>query len=384
MRVAIFTDNDFEKVNGVTTTLRAVLQYAPDRMDLRIYTCESVGIEMPEYLALAAPGLRIPYYRQMKVYLPPIRRFLRHAAADGVDLVHLTTPGPVGLAALWVAARLELPMVGSFHTDLAEYARMLSGSTYLGDFVHWYMKWPYGRCQQIFVPSEATRDLLVRSDIPPSRISFWRRGVSTVQFDPAKRSQGLRDRWGVSDRRPAILYVGRLSREKGLDCLAPFTRALAEAGLPHRLIVVGDGPMGGDLRAACRQAVFTGSLTPDDVASAMASSDLFLFPSCTDTAGNVILEAQASGLPVLVTDRGGPRENMRPEKTGFVCRTLSEFLERTIQLLGDSDRRRGFAAEARRYAFTRRWDAALDPLYRAYEAVGASGHSLPVRASAVA
>src|SRR5262249_10536639 len=144
MRVAIFTDNDFEKVNGVTTTLRAVLQHAPEGVDLRIYTCQSAGTNTPEYLGLEAPGIRIPYYREMKVYVPPFRRLLKYAVADGIELVHLTTPGPVGIAALWVASRLGVPMIGSFHTDLAEYARLLSGSRCLGYLVHHFMRWPYG------------------------------------------------------------------------------------------------------------------------------------------------------------------------------------------------------------------------------------------------
>ena len=133
MRVAIFTDNDFTKVNGVTTTLRAVLDHAPDSLDLRVYTCEAHGMDADEYLALSAYGIGIPYYREMKIYWPPFRRFLRHAAEDGIELIHYTTPGPVGLAAMWVARRLNLRMIGSFHTDLAEYARVLSGSTRLGD-----------------------------------------------------------------------------------------------------------------------------------------------------------------------------------------------------------------------------------------------------------
>jgi hypothetical protein len=163
MRVAIFTDNDFAKVNGVTTTLRAVLAHAPASLDLRVYTCEAAGTESDDYLALSSHGIGIPYYREMKMYWPPFRRFLRCAAADGIELVHYTTPGPVGLAAMWVAHRLNLRMVGSFHTDLAEYARVLSGSRRLGDLMHHYMRWPYGKCERVFVPSAATRDMLARA-----------------------------------------------------------------------------------------------------------------------------------------------------------------------------------------------------------------------------
>jgi glycosyltransferase involved in cell wall biosynthesis len=366
MKVAIFTDNDFGKVNGVTTTLRAVLDHAPDALDLRIYTCESSGVDTPDYLGLSAYGCGIPYYREMKVYWPPFRRFLRQAAADGVELVHYTTPGPVGLAAAWVAYRLKVPMVGSFHTDLAEYTRLLSGSRRLGDVMHRYMRWAYGKCDRIFVPSESTREMLVRGAIDAAKIDIWRRGVETTRFDPARRSAALRKRWEVSDKRPALLYVGRVSREKGLSLLEPLREQLQQSRTSHRLIVVGDGPMQRELRDRCRDAVFTGTLGPEAVAIAMASADAFIFPSRTDTAGNVVLEAQACGLPVLVSDAGGPRENILPGETGFVCSGLEAFVGRATQLLQSASMRRTMGAAARQYALTRSWDSALAPLYRAY------------------
>jgi glycosyltransferase involved in cell wall biosynthesis len=366
MRVAIFTDNDFTKVNGVTTTLRAVLAHAPASLELRVYTCDTLGSEADDYLALSSRGIGIPYYREMKMYWPPFRRFLRHAEADGIELVHYTTPGPVGLAAMWVAHRLHLPMVGSFHTDLAEYARVLSGSRWLGDVMHHYMRWPYGRCDRVFAPSEATRDMLVGAKIDPAKIEIWRRGVETARFDPARRSASLRSQWGVSDDRPALLYVGRVSPEKGLSLLEPLTRFLHSCRTSHRLVIVGDGPMQRELRQTCRDAIFTGTLAPADVAVAMASADVFVFPSRTDTAGNVVLEAQASGLPVLVSDAGGPRENILAGDTGYVCGGFQDFADRTDDLLRYGSQRTAMGIAARQYALTRGWESALDPLYRAY------------------
>ncbi len=378
MKVAIFTDNDFSKVNGVTTTLRAVLDHAPDALDLRIYTCESSGSETADYLGLPAYGCGIPYYREMKMYWPPFRRFLRHAAADGVELVHYTTPGPVGLAAAWVAHRLKVRMVGSFHTDLAEYTRLLSGSQRLGDIMHRYMRWAYGKCDRIFVPSESTRDMLVRGDIEATKIDIWRRGVETARFTPARRSAALRTRWGVSEKRPALLYVGRVSREKGLSLFDPLRQLLQQSGTSHRLIVVGDGPMQRELRDRCCDAVFTGTLGPDEVAIAMASADAFIFPSRTDTAGNVVLEAQASGLPVLVSDAGGPRENILPGQSGFVCHGLEDFAGRATELLRSASTRKTMGGAARAYALTRSWDSALAPLYRAYAETRQSAVSAPL------
>jgi glycosyltransferase involved in cell wall biosynthesis len=232
------------------------------------------------------------------------------------------------------------------------------------------MRWLYRGCERILAPSDSTRDMLVRAGLERSRINIWRRGVSTVRFDPAKRSLALRERWGVSDERPAIIYVGRVSKEKGLQMLKPFSRFLEYAGVSHRLIVVGDGPMHSELQRGCPDAVFTGTLRHEDVAVAMASADFMLFPSKTDTAGNVVLEAQASGLPVLVSDAGGPRENLRPSESGFVCGELSEFVRRAGDLLRHRRKRLEMGAVARDYALTRRWETALEPLYDSYTAIG--------------
>ncbi len=142
VNVAIFTDNDFDKVNGVTTTFRAALQSAPAGIHLRVYTAASLQVETDSYLALRSVGVPIPFYSEMQIYLPRFCEFLKRARADRIDLVHLTTPGPIGLAALYVAWRLQLPLIGSFHTDLAAYATLLSGSTRLGALMREYMRWP--------------------------------------------------------------------------------------------------------------------------------------------------------------------------------------------------------------------------------------------------
>src|SRR5262249_36171926 len=159
--------------------------------------------------------------------------------------------------------------------------------------------------------------------------------------------ESLRQEWGVSCERPALLYVGRLSREKNLALMPSLSRHLRYAGIDHRLVFVGDGPMRQELEHSCPDAIFTGTVAPDVVAGAMASADLFVFPSLTDTAGNVVLEAQASGLPVLVGEKGGPRENLQADESGFVCGGLLDFARRTAELLRNGDRRHRFSVAAR-------------------------------------
>jgi glycosyltransferase involved in cell wall biosynthesis len=387
MKVGIFTDNDFAKVNGVTTTLRAVLQYAPEGIRPRIYTCADVGEDEDHYFCLSSPGMRIPYYGDMRIYLPRVRTLLKQVRADRIDVLHLTTPGPIGLAALYVAWRTGLSMVGSFHTDLAAYAERLSGVPQLGVMMREFLRWPYGRCARVLVPSEATRQLLVGSRIDASRIDLWTRGVDANLFSPAKRSSAIRERWKVNDRRPAIAYVGRISKEKGLDRLPEIQSILHCHAIDHRLILVGDGPYRSELQERLPDAVFTGTLSPPAVAVALASADLFLFPSDTETAGNVVLEAQACGLPVIVSDQGGPKEYVRPDVSGIVCAAgdIRAFCSAAVQLVHNVSRRHAMGAAARAHAETLRWERALGPLYRAYREVAAAtlvgSHSRPAAES---
>ena len=282
--VAIFTDNDFEKVNGVTTALSAVLDHAPDDVDVRVYTAAALGVDSPDYLALESWGVGIPFYPEMRMYWPPYRRMLDRLAQDGVDVIHVTTPGPVGLAALAAARRLRLPLVGSFHTDLAEYTVRLSGSAALGAFMRHYMTWLYGRCERVLVPSRATVDLVVRAGLSPDHVAIWGRGVDTSHFEPARRSVDWRRRWRAPADRPVLLYVGRVSPEKGVDLLPDLHDELMRRGLNHRLVVVGDGPARETLARRCPDAMCLGTLGRQDLADVYASADLFVFPSRTRPA----------------------------------------------------------------------------------------------------
>ncbi len=365
--VAVFTDNDFEKVNGVTSALTAVLTHVPDDLKVRVYTASRLGADCPDYLALQSWGVGIPFYGEMQMYWPPYRTFLQRLRADGVEVLHLTTPGPMGLAALAAATRLGLPLVGSFHTDLEAYTTMLSGHPALGAFMRHYMRWLYGHCRHVLVPSAATRALLVASGLPADRIDVWGRGVDTDVFTPRRRSAALRAQWRADETRPVLLYVGRVSKEKRVDLLPGLHDALLRLGIEHRLVVVGDGPWRAELTRRCPDAVCLGTLGRDSLAEVYASADVFVFPSMTDTAGNVVLEAQASGLPVLVSGTGGPREQMLPDLSGVVCADAPDaWTVQAGRLLTDVGLRRLMGAAARGYALSRGWDDALAPLYDTY------------------
>jgi glycosyltransferase involved in cell wall biosynthesis len=378
VRVAVFTDNDFEKVNGVTTTLKAVLRYADGPVRPRVYTAGSFAVETSAYYAAASVGVGLPWYGSMRVYYPRVGALRRELRRHRVDVVHVTTPGPVGLAARHLAARLGVPLVGSYHTELGDYTTHLSGSATLGRIVERYVRWYYRPCNPLLVPSAATKELLVARGYAADRLLVWGRGVDARLFAPDRASAALRRAWRVDDRRPAVLYAGRLSKEKGLALVAPLRQLLLRHGLQHRFIFVGDGPMRSALEAMCPDGLFLGTLPQEEVAAAMASADLFFFPSATDTLGNVVLEAQAAGLPVVVSDRGGPCQHVVPGGTGFVCRAddAESFARAFTLLLTQRTRRIEMGRRAREYAEARDWPTALAPLINAW--LSAAQRKVPV------
>ena len=385
MNVAIFTDNDFDKINGVTTTFRAALQSAPAGIHLRVFTAAQFPVETDAYLALRSIGIPIPFYSEMKMYVPRFWEFLRRARADHIDLVHLTTPGPIGLAALFVASRLRLPLVGSFHTDLAAYATLLSGSRRLGTVMREYMRWPYGKCARVLVPSEHTRQLLISAKADPDRIDVWPRGVDTVavlSIEAIGRPARELARLGSSAGAPVCR--ARLSRE-GADASschlgsAPHTVA-SNTGASSLAMVRCYRCCGSRFPMPSSPVRWPGKRSPRHLPRLIA----LCFQARTDTAGNVVLEAQASGLPVVVSGSGGPRENMVAGSTGTVCHRdePGEWAEAIAAALARPTRTR-LSQSARQYALSRTWERAMQPLYSAYHDVH-DGAATAASADAVA
>ena len=325
MNVGLFTDNDFSKTNGVTTTLRAVLRHLPGDVAARVYTADDVGADEPDYLALRAAGIGIPFYREMRMHWPRFGAFLARARADRLDVIHYTTPGPVGLAARYVAGKLALPMVGSFHTLLSEYTEVLSGSRRLGQAMRLYQRWAYGRCGTVLAPSEATARLLVEAGFRADRLRVWARGVDTRTFTPAARSEAQRAAWGARPQVPIVAYVGRLSREKGLDVLPEMSQSLRAHGQPHRLLFIGDGPMRAELQAACPGAIFTGRVR----ARARAGAARVGRPVLVPEPHRHLRQRRARGAGLRPAGdrhrRGRTARGVRHGETGLICGSRGPF-----------------------------------------------------------
>jgi glycosyltransferase involved in cell wall biosynthesis len=305
-------------------------------------------------------------YRFALGLTPSVRRELERFDPT---LYHIATPDLLGQQALSTARSTDTPVVASYHTHFSSYLKYY----HLGLFESalWsYLRRFYQQCEQVYAPSTAMADILRDHGITEG-LRLWERGVDTDRFTPARRSSDWRRTHGIEDDEVVVTFVSRLVWEKGLDVYADVIERLEQRGIPHRSLVVGDGPAREELEARLSNTVFTGFLEGDDLARAYASSDVFLFPSDTETFGNVTLEAMASGLPTICARAVGSRDLVDDGATGRLCSPgdVDAFTEATRQLVQDASlrKRMGTAAFQRAQDFT--WPTILEKMNRYYDEV---------------
>jgi glycosyltransferase involved in cell wall biosynthesis len=371
VKIAHFTDT-FSEVNGVAGTLRRQIQAARrSGKDYTVLTCDAgPHTEDPNVRMFPPIGVHeLSVYPEQKLYFPPFLEMVDYCYRQRFTHLHAATPGPLGIAALAIARILHVPCVGTYHTALPQYAQYLTDDMLVGEMMWRYVTWFYDQMDMVYVPSRATRDELTAKGIASQRLHVLPRGVDTVRFHPSKRN-GYLDEHCTQRDHARLLYVGRVSKEKNLELLVKAFRALVEERGSAYLVVVGDGPYRESMEKALEgtPSVFLGYRDGEALASIYASCDLFVFPSVTDTFGNVVLEAQASGLPVVVTDRGGPQENVLPDQTGIVVEgnSVASLLEGIRALISDPDRLKIMGSAARNYAAHRHFDTAFDEAWKLY------------------
>lgn len=307
-RVALVADG-LGAMHGVTHTIGQIR----DR-GVPGYEVEVIGTDADVDRRLSSVAeIEVPFDRGLTLGVPGLPAIVEALAEGRYDLVHLCSPGPAGIGAWLLARVLRLPVLGSYHTELAAYAGVRSGDAQLKALTAAALAGFYGGCDGVLSPSPQSDERLNRLGIPPDRIGRWGRGVDLARFDPALRSEG---------RHPGevnVLYAGRLAREKGVELLADaFLAARARDERLH-LLLAGGGPEEDALRERLGpHATFLGWLGGQELARTYASADAFLFASQTDTFGQVILEAQASGLPVVAVDAGGPASLIASGETGLL------------------------------------------------------------------
>jgi glycosyltransferase involved in cell wall biosynthesis len=223
------------------------------------------------------------------------------------------------------------------------------------------MHWFYGQLDTVFVNSEEYRQSWIKRGLDPAKLQIFPRGLDTELFTPARRDPGFWKKFGPTNGDVRLLYVGRVSKEKDLDVLAKAYRQLRDEGLSIQLLIVGHGPYSEALSETVPDAIFTGYLRGKELATAYASADVFAFPSTTDTFGNVIIEAQASGVPVIVSDSGGPKELVENNENGLITKShdVEDFTRAIRELVADPVLRKRMGNRARQSVIDRTWPSAF-------------------------
>jgi glycosyltransferase involved in cell wall biosynthesis len=362
---AWFTDT-LEDVNGVANTIRKLTAACiAAGGDLTVVTSRSTititGIPIKNFTPVGE--FELPEYELQKLSFPPILQMIDFIQREGFTELIISTPGPIGITALIAAKTLGLRTSGIYHTDFPQYVRILTDDNFLETLTWNYMKFFYDQLDLLYVNSEGYRRAWIDRGIAPEKITILPRGLDTALFHPSRRDPEFWAKRGAAPGSTVLLYVGRVSKEKDLDVIvAAWPKIQAEirnqrSGSRPVLAFVGDGPYLAELRAQLPDAIFTGYLAGLELARAFASSDVFLFPSTTDTFGNVILEALASGVPCIVSDQGGPKDLIADGVTGFISRALdaNDFARLTVRLASDVALRQRMSAEAHRSVQDRDW-----------------------------
>ncbi len=361
-RRAWFTDT-LDDVNGVSTTIQ--------RMSAALLA-NGKGVEvMVSRKEVSVPGIplknfapigefELPEYELQKLSFPPLLQIIDHLQTGNFTEVIISTPGPVGLAALAAAKVLGLPTAGIYHTDFPEYVRILTEDGLMESLTWNFMHWFYAQCDIIYVNSEHYRQCWIDRGIAPEKLRILPRGLDTGLFHPSKRDDGFWKARGLRPGEVGALYVGRVSREKNLDLFAAACRRLINAGVAVRPLIVGDGPYAPMMKELLPEGIYTGSLHREELAAAYASADFFVFPSTTDTFGNVVIEAQASGLPVIVSDVGGPKDLVEDGADGLITKGLDlDALTAAIKCLAnDAGLRQRMGEASRARVAERDWNRA--------------------------
>ncbi|WPP00704.1 glycosyltransferase family 1 protein [Pseudomonas sp. HR96] len=360
LHIALITETFAPQVNGVAHTLSRLsdgLRGLGHRVEV-VRPRQVEEREEPGRDLLLCRGWPLPGYPQLQWGQSSMHKLLRRWRRDRPDVLYIATEGPLGFSALRAARRLKITVVSGFHTNFQQYST-LYGLSLLTRWVTHYLRWFHNRTRMTLVPSGSQRVLLQGRGF--ERLEMLARGVDSQLFNPARRSHELRRQWGLQDGDLALLYVGRLAAEKNLGLL-PRTLAAVHARYPGRrlrLLVVGDGPQRSWLQQQLPDALFCGTLRDEALATHYASADVFVFPSLTETFGNVVLEAQASGLGVVAYDSAAAAQHIRHGHTGAVALPGDEedFIEAVNWLLEDDEALRRVRLNARHHATRQGWAA---------------------------
>lgn len=385
MKLALVTETFPPEINGVAMTFGVIVRqlarrghvvtvYRPRRDDL------PAGEAASDFVEVALPGVPIPRYPQLRLGLPAWRKLERRWLDDRPDLVHVATEGPLGASAVTVARALGIPVTSSFHTNFHAYTQHY-GFGLLERVVLGWLRHVHNRTRRTFAP---TLELCTELAALGFRdLAVLSRGVDTWLFHPARRSDGLRLKWGAGVHDPAVVHAGRMAAEKNYELLFQAFAAMRVANPRCRFVVVGDGPLRTGLQRAHPNVVFTGFVARAELARHYASADIYIHASRTETFGNVLTEAMASGLAVAGFDYAAARQFVRHGENGLVVPfdQPEALINAAVLLATDELLRMQLRSAARAAVEAQSWDQVIAQFER--DLAQAAGQSVRSRAEEV-
>ncbi|MCY4170911.1 MAG: glycosyltransferase family 1 protein [Bacteroidetes bacterium] len=378
-RIALFAGAYNHISDGVALTLNRLVGYLESRgAEVLVFAPTSPKPPAFEHngTLISVPSIPFPGRSDYRLTVGISRKGWALLDAFKPDIVHIATPDYAGAQALKWAKSHDTPVVSSYHTHFASYLKYFASYNplYRIDLIEntaWrYGRWFYSQVEHVYVPSPSIGDKLREHGIS-NGLRIWARGVDTERFSPSHRSQPWRSLHGFEPNDIVVSYVGRLVWEKNLSVFVDVLNCLKSKGVPHRSLVVGDGPARDTLTDQLNDTVFTGPLEGDELSTAYASSDIFLFPSETETFGNVTLEAMASGLPTVCANASGSDLLVVPKKTGDLVspHDVSAFFNAVNQLISHPTLRKQFGIAARERAFKFEWNHVMGHLASYYDEI---------------
>ncbi|WP_066250159.1 glycosyltransferase family 4 protein [Neobacillus drentensis] len=370
MRIAIFTDTYDPDINGVARTLKYFIHYLENKnISYKVFAPDSLSNESVSSNVCRVKSLSFFLYPDCRLAFPNLSRIKSELEEFSPDIIHVATPFNMGLCGVYLAKKLTIPLVGSYHTDFDHYLKFYD-LRFFSKILWKYMNWFHKPFKKLFVPSNETLNQLKCQGFV--NLEVWPGGVDCQLFHPYYEKQVIREQWGIS-KKYLLTYVGRLAPEKDLKTLLAVAKALpAEINEEVQWFVIGDGPQREELQIeAPANMTLTGYLTGEQLAEIYSASDLFVFPSPTETFGNVVIEALASGTTAITANSGGVKNIIKAGVTGYLCETgnVMEFTNAILKLLENDDLRKQLGIEGRNYALTQSWDKIFSHLLWHYRAV---------------
>lgn len=370
MKISLITETFPPEINGVARTLYNLVSGLSERgHDIQVIRPKLKDHDhqelqdKPNFEQIHVHSIPLPGYSGLRMGLPSANRIKRIWKQNRPDIVYIATEGPLGYSALWTAKGLKLPTTSGFHTNFQQYM-MHYNLGLLKDPAELYLRDFHNRTLATFVPTEDTRDQLFEMGF--KNLKLMGRGVDTHLFDPSKRSEELRKSWGAGPNDPVFLYVGRIASEKNMKLFFRTVRELRKDFPNIPAVVVGDGPERKTYETDNKSFVFAGMKKGEELATYYASADVFIFPSQTETFGNVVTEAMASGLAIVAFNYAAPRLYVTPGVNGYLTQMddKNTFIDNARRVLKSGEKLKKLKEASRKAALDVSWDKVVENFER--------------------